>query len=79
MAVVWDVTDKGNCPVTTPPGTQEMHLHYNFSSLYRIEKPSLDISVHRRCRCSERANIAFLPTYFALLMASIFLPPTAVI
>ena len=79
MAVVWDVTDKDNCPVTTPLGSQEMHLHYNFFSLYRIEMPSLGISIHRWCRCSERANIAFLLTYFALLMASILLPPTVVI
>ena len=59
MTVVWDVTDKGKCPVTTPVGKQEIRLHYNSSFLYRIEMPALGISIHRWRRCSERAQRCF--------------------
>ena len=67
MTVVWDVTDKGDCPVTRPLGKQEMRLHYNSSSLYRIEMPALGISIHRWQRCSERAQHCFPSNSFSTI------------
>ena len=59
MTLVWDVTDKGDCLVTTLLGRQEMRLRYNSSSLCRIEMPALGISIHRWQRYYERARHCF--------------------
>ena len=64
MTVVWDVTNKGDCTVTSSLGKQEMRLHYNSSSLYRIEMPVLGISMHRCRGCSERAQHCFSSNLF---------------
>ena len=67
MTVVWDVTGKGDCPVTTSLGKQEIRLYYNSSSLYRIEMPALGISIHRWKRCSERARHCFPSNLFCTI------------
>ena len=53
--------------MTTSLGKQEIRLHYNFSSLYRIEMPALRISVHRWKRRSERAQHCFPSNLFCTI------------
>ena len=67
MTVVWDVTDKNDCVHTTSIGKQEMRLHCNSSSLYRIEMPALQISIHTWQRCSEQARHCFPSNLFGTI------------
>ena len=67
MTVVWDVTDKGDCPVTQSLGTRDVKLHYNTTSLYRIEIPSLGISIHHWNRCPVRASHCFPSNLFCTM------------
>ena len=72
MTVVWDVTNKGNCPVTQSLGTRKIRLHYNSSSLYRVEIPSVGISIHRWNQCPVRASHCF-PSKLFCTMNGIYL------
>ena len=67
MTVVWDVTNKRNCPVTQSLCTRKIILHYNSSSLYRVEIPSLGISIHRWNQCPVRASHCFPSKLFCTL------------
>ena len=65
MAVVWNVTDKGDCPVTQSLGNKILKLHYNTTSLHRIEISTLGISIHHWNRCSVRASHCFPSKLFS--------------
>ena len=67
MTVVWDVTDEGDCPVTQSLGTRDVKLHYNTTSLYRIEIPSLGISIHYWNRCPVRPSHCFPSNLFCTM------------
>ena len=67
MTVVWDVTDKGDCPVTQSLGTRDVKLPYNTTSLYLIEIPSLSISIQHWNRCTVRASRCFPSNLFCTM------------
>jgi len=47
------------CPATKRLGTYNIQLHYSSLNLYRIEIPSLGMSIHKWTRCPIQAIHCF--------------------
>ena len=50
---IWAPPPNANCPQADSMGTQDLLLHYHKQSLYRIEIPTLHLSVHSQTQCSS--------------------------
>ena len=59
MTIVWKVNKNKSCPLSMNLGTHNIRLHYNTSSLYRMEITTLGMSIHQWSVCPIRARHCF--------------------